>query len=258
MHETAIEPLVEAKRWRSRDVKYWAGSWKAVSSMIPRFEIGEFRAETGGPPNPYMSTVVRVPMTLLEQRVPVGVVSSTYALVQHHELAERCFEGIRQAGVSPSDLRCEVGLTDLGEWMHLRIYFPEDREFQPAKGDRMKLRMECYNSVEGSCRVVVLLGWLRLVCTNGLVIRETKTELREIHDDRLDVQRIPKVICAAMRDVQSDMARMTRWTQTAVTPRALVSWVNNQLSDAWGKKAACRVFHICASGHDVEIVDLFA
>ena len=34
--------------------------------------------------------------------------------------------------------------------------------------------------------------------------------------------------------------------------------MNKHLSGAWGKKAACRVFHICASGHDVEIVDPFA
>lgn len=122
----------------------------------------------------------------------------------------------------------------------------------------MKLRLECYNSVDGSCRVVVLLGWLRLVCTNGLVIRETKIELSEIHDERLNLQRIPEIICAGMQEVRKDEARMRQWTQTAVTPTDIVPWANKDLSVAWGKKAACRVFHICNSGHDVEIDDPFA
>ena len=74
-------------------------------------------------PNPYLKTIVRLPRTPFEQPVPVGVVSNTYTLTQHKEVAEKCFEGIRLAGTPTSDLRCEVGLAQLGEWMNLRIYF---------------------------------------------------------------------------------------------------------------------------------------
>jgi hypothetical protein len=35
-------------------------------------------------------------------------------------------------------------------------------------------------------------------------------------------------------------------------------WANGALAKAWGKKAACRTFHICTTGHDVEIIDPFA
>lgn len=258
MSETVIEPLKEAKRWHGRDVKYWAGTWTAVSALIPKFEISDFTAEAGSPANPYMTTVVRLPRTLLEQRVPVGVVSKSYTLAQHQEVAEQCFEGIRQTGVNPANLRCEVGLTDLGEWMNLRIYFPEEQDFVHAKDDRMKLRVECYNSVDGSCRVVVLFGWLRFVCTNGLVILDTRAELREIHDGRLDLHRIPEIIRDGMKEVRNDEARMRRWIQTVVQPKDLVPWANEYVSDAWGKKAACRVFHICRNGYDVEFDDPFA
>jgi hypothetical protein len=34
--------------------------------------------------------------------------------------------------------------------------------------------------------------------------------------------------------------------------------VDKDVAKRWGKKAACRVFHICSSGHDVEIQDPFA
>lgn len=117
-------------------------------------------------------------------------------------------------------------MTELGKWMTLRIYFPDDQDYVHAKDDRMKLRLECYNSVDGSCRVVVLLGWMRLVCTNGLVIRETKTELSDIHDAHLDLQRIPEIVREGMKAVRKDEARMRRWArpQTGVNPGDLVPW----------------------------------
>lgn len=142
--------------------------------------------------------------------------------------------------------------------MHLRIYLPDDRDFIPAKGDHMKLRLECYNSVDGSCRVLVLLGWLRLVCTNGLVIGESKTELNDLHDSHLDLGRIPRIVCEALKKVANDQSRMMRWIKTALSVEDLTPWANKHVSAAWGKKAACRVFHICRSGFDVDIVDPFA
>ena len=146
------------------------------------------------PPNPYMKSVVRVPRTIFEHPLPVGVVSNTYSLVQHADVASQCFEGIRDAGIDPSSLHCELGLTDLGEWMNLRIYFPEQyqKKLQPNVGDAMDLRVECFNSVEGGSRLIVLFGWLRLVCSNGMVIGETMVELRDIHNEHLDLEPIPK------------------------------------------------------------------
>jgi len=258
MNRPVIEPLPESKRWRTRDVKYWGGTWEAVSSLIPRFEIGEFKADQDAPANPYMKTVIRAPRNLVERPIPVGVVSNSYGLAQHHEVAEKCFEGIRQARIEPEGLRCEVGLTELGEWMNLRVYFQDDKDFVRGEGDRMKLRLECFNSVDGSSKLVVLLGWMRLVCTNGLIIRETKAELADIHDAGLDLEKIPKVVSEGLQKVQSDEARMRNWISQQMFIDVLVPWANKDVSDAWGKKAACRVYHICEGGHDVELEDAFA
>lgn len=258
MTHAVVEPLSEQKRWRTRDVKYWGGTWDAVSPLIPRFEIGEFKAEKDAPSNPYMKAVIRVPQTRVERPMPVGVVSNSYGLAQHHDVAARCFEGVRLALMDPKGLRCEVGLTELGEWMNLRVYFPDDKDFVHAKNDRMKLRLECFNSVDGSSRLIVLLGWMRLVCTNGMVIRETKTELTDIHDSKIDLDLIPKVVAEGVKKVKGDSERMRKWVATALRHEVLVPWANKDVSDAWGKKAACRVFHICKLGHDVELDDAFA
>jgi hypothetical protein len=240
------------------DVSFQAGRWEQLHGLIPQFKTDDFRAAPEAPANPHMRTVVRLPRTPLEQLMPVGIVSNTYTLAQHNEVAQKCFDGIRQAGIDPVGLRCELGLTELGEWMNLRIYFPEDYSHIPKDGKKLALRLECFNSVDGSSRLVILLGWLRLVCTNGMVIGETKMELRDIHNKHMNLERIPHIVCKGLQMVRVDLSRLGRWEDTDINDDQLKLWANNHVTSVWGKKAACRVFHICTSGHDVEITDLFA
>jgi hypothetical protein len=167
-------------------------------------------------------------------------------------------KAIQQAGVDPNELRCEVGLSDLAEWMNLRIYFPDAWAFDPGTGDKLALRLECFNAVEGSARLVILFGWLRFVCSNGMVIGDTRAEIRDIHNQRLDLDRIPEAIATALRQVKVDIARMDRWRSSGVPEGALRPWVNGPLSERWGKKAAARVYHICTRGQDVGFADPFA
>ena len=106
--------------------------------LLPKFELADFTAGLSVLSNPYLRSVVRIPRTATEQAIAVGVVSNTYTLVQHEEVAEKCFDGLRRAGVDVSTLRCELGLTPLGEWMNLRVYFPDTyRPGREAKTKRM-------------------------------------------------------------------------------------------------------------------------
>jgi hypothetical protein len=250
--------LDETARWRARDVKYLRGTWGQLLSHVPRFRTASFRASDETPPNPYLMAVIREPTSLLEQPVPVGIVSNTYTLAQHTNVAKMCLEGIRHAGIEGEGLTCELGLTELGEWMNLRIYFPDNFNFIPGDRESLGLRVECFNSVDGSSRLVILLGWLRFVCSNGLVIGETKVELRDIHNQRMDLDRIPDIIRAGLEQVEQDRLRLEGWEQQPVDFTNLEAWVDAPLTKAWGKKAACRVFHVCHSGRDVKWTDPFA
>ena len=51
---------------------------------------------------------------------------------------------------------------------------------------------------------------------------------------------------------------LRRWEQAHVASERLTPWVNNDVTKKWGKKAACRVYHICTSGHDIKLADPFA
>jgi len=252
-----IEVLEEVGRWRARDVSYLAGTWQQLKARIPRFELRDFSAAQGEPANPHLKTVVRLPLTATERPMPVATVSHHYTLASHATIIEDCLAALRCRGISSHILKCELGLTALGEWMNFRAYFPDEYSFTPADGKKLALRLECFNSVDGSSRLVVLFGWLRFICSNGMIIGESMSVLRNIHDDSLDLTSIPKLIASGLKKVEQDRRRIQLWDHTPVTTEQVANWADGPLADRWGKKAACRAFHICLGGTDVELADPF-
>ena len=250
-----IQP--ETLRWRSREVQYYAGSWDDVLSVLPRFETVPFDAGPGEPPNPFLLTVLRKPLSTVERPMPVGVVSHRYSLIQHRDVATRCRDGLVDAGVDPEDLRYEVGVSQLGEWMNFRIYFPDEYSLHDSHGEKVDLRLECFNAVDASSRLIVLFGWYRFVCANGMVIGESKIEIRERHGQPLKIDTIRQRIASCLHVAQADRHRLERWERTPIDVEGLPRWVDGPVTERWGKRAAARVFHICRAGHDVEI-DSFA
>jgi len=255
--EEIVDLTDETVCWRAREASFMGGKWGVLSKRIPRFIISDFKATDTGPVNPHIRTVVRQPLTVTEHPIPVGVVSNTYCLAQHADVVEMCLKGIQAQGLDPQELRCEVGLTPLGEWMNFRAYFPECYDFNPEDNNKVSLRLECFNSVDGSSRLVIVLGWIRFICSNGLIIGETRAELRDIHNQHLNLGKIPKIIQNGVELVKNDLARLRGWEKTGIEWDQFEKWVDGHLTEQWGKKAACRTLHICREGSDVQITDPF-
>ena len=121
-----------------------------------------FAAGRDEPANPFLQTVMRRPLSAAERPIPVGVVSHTYSLAFHRDVAALCRKGIVgrgidlfESGIDAGELRYEVGLSELVEWMIFRIYLPDQYSFTDADGQTLDLRLECFNSVDGSSRVVI-------------------------------------------------------------------------------------------------------
>lgn len=244
--------------WRGREVSYQEAGWTELRALLPAFSLAPFSCGEDSPENPWLQTVVRSARADGIQAVPVATVSKSYSLVQHRTVAEMCRGALAAAGVDPAGMRYEVGLTELGEWMHLRIYFPKEYDFTDLHGERLSLRLECTNSVDGTARLVILMGWLRQVCSNGLVIDETRTEVKERHAAGLNLGGVDARVKAIVEAVEDDRVRMEGWQRAQVELLSIVEWVDGPLSEAWGRKAAARVLHACADGRDVRFEDPFA
>lgn len=252
-----IVVLKETSRWNAREVQYIGGTWEKLRNFVPEFEFGAFSVGADEPESPYYQTVVRKPLGPTERPMPVGIVSRTYSLVQHRLIGDRCMAALSSAGIDTSKLRCEVGLSSLGEWMNVRIYFPDAYSFAPNDGQKINLRLEAVNSVDGSSRLTIFLGWYRFVCSNGLVLGKWLLNMSDLHNCSLDLPKMIKRIEAGVRSAQKETKTFEAMESKHVSPAILRSWIENTLAKKWGKKAACRAFHICTSGYDVEILPFF-
>jgi len=150
-----------------------------------------------------------------EDELPIGVVSRQYCLVQHTTVLARAAGALESAGISPSQVKCDLSLTTHGERMALRIRLPSPYDFDPGDGHPMALRLECFNSVEGSCRFMAVLSWFRLVCRNGLVIGISRTVVRR-HDRHLEVEEIGQILTEGLRSAEAERAVYASWMRRQV------------------------------------------
>ena len=256
--------------WRSRTVHYWDGDWDTVKSLIPVFDLRPFTALPGvadkATPfepgleevaNPFLQVVVRRPGHGSDTPMPVGVVSRTYTLVQHLTIAALCRDVLLKAGIGPTGLKYELALSELSEWMNLRIQFPESYKFVDQHGEESHLRLECFNSVDGSSPLEIFFRWYRFVCQNGQVT-EDKIQIRRRHGQSLRLYPIRSALQEALDSVKSDRERMRNWEQEKIQIGDMATWTQEHVAAKWNKKAAARVFYICTKGRDVEIAHPFS
>lgn len=250
--------LGETGNFRKRKISFLGGTFDEIYPHIPKFEFGALTLGNDEPVNPYLRTIIRKPRTRLERAMPVATVSNTYTLLQHRKVAVIVAKALRDMGLPYRELNCELGLTDFGELMVFRMYLPDDVSFVGADKHRMGLRVECFNSVDTSYRLVVLFGWLRFVCMNGLVIGDTLTEVRQLHSGSMNLNKISEGLKNGLALVEQDRKRLENWEKKKLDASSVRFWVDHDVKDCWGAKAAARVFHIAQSGCDVELPNPFS
>lgn len=273
--EVTIETTEE--KWHASPVTSYKGTIENVRKYIPTFERRSFGPNLGAPlyrgeptlfespevpagVNPWYDTIVRVPLEsegTSGAEIPVGIVSPQYTLLQHHTVIDEVLTAIGELGIDPSQVTANMDLTHFGERMRLGLILPEEFCLTIEGKDKMALRLECFNSVEGSTRFMAVIGWLRFVCSNGLIIGETKTDYRRRHNQAMDIAEIVQVLRDGITSIAREERIYKKWMQHKVTDEHLETWVNRTLSKSWGVKAAARTWHITRNGYDVSLADPF-
>ena len=265
--DTAVFPGVEkitdphgpAKR-SSRAVFHYSGDIESLLRFLPEFELAPFRSDAAMAPHPDLLLVLRKPPAGHAELWPamaVGAVSDSYTLVQHRHAIRLCLRAFERAGLDVGELRGELALARLGEWMDFRLSLPAAYGFRDTYGHGLDFRCEVSNSVDGSSPLKVRFGWFRKICSNGMVIRKERRErmihrtgTRKTEQERLDAleHRIGQAFSAAARDRET----LESWQRSPVGPAALREWADDPLMRMWGPTRAGRVFSICDSGRDME------
>jgi hypothetical protein len=245
-------------KWLNSPVMDYEGTLDEIRQFIPTFERRAFALTQSDNErsrlNERLDTIVRLPFQDDRSSVPVGVVSKDYTFIQHTAVLDMAQQALRSVKIDPATVWAELALTEYGERMSLSLYLPEAYQYQPEDGHPMDLRLECTNSVDGSTRFRVLMGWFRLVCSNGLIIGVTRADLRRRHVGAFHIGMINSVLLSGLKDAEEDKRNLRKWFSKKVTLPALSAWIERDLRKLWGFKAATRAFHIARTGSDAEVL----
>jgi hypothetical protein len=207
--------------------------------------------------NGFLDMVYRVATRQGEKAIPVGVVSKNYKLVDHHQVLRIVQQALTGNDLNLESLHVRAQWTTHGERAHFSILFPQEERFTvdvAGREDQMRFRIEVFNSVEGSCRLMAVAGWLRFVCSNGLIIGTALVQLQKQHRQQLEVEELGRLVRDAVESAYIDKARFARWRSIRVDASILVPWVDEEVFACWGVKAAVRVLGVASQGCDVEPV----
>jgi hypothetical protein len=256
-HQQESNPDTRPK-WLNSPVTFHKGMLTEVRRYIPEFERRSFGLTQPGNDrsrlNERLDTIVRLPFEDDANFIPVGVVSKDYALVPHTEVLDVATRVLETAKIPPGEVKAELKLTAYGERMALSLYLPDKYCFDPGDQHPIALRLECLNSVDGSTRFRALLGWFRFVCSNGLIIGVTHSDMRRRHVGDICLDDVGAVFTSGLKASETEKKNFEGWRKKGVTLNQLAPWVEKEVRKAWGFKAAARTFHIASCGSDVEIV----
>jgi len=236
------------------------GTLNEVLKSVPHFGRQPFSmASVNGDEigvNPFLDMVYRVASKQGQDSIPVGVVSKNYRLVDHHHALRTVQDVLAENQIDLSEVWVRGEWTIHGERARFSLILPaEDRfKMQLGSGDDMRFRIEIFNSVEGSCRLMAVAGWLRFVCANGLILGTALMQLRQQHTQQLQIEELGRLLREAIQSVGKDKKTLEQWLSDSIDNTVVLQWVDEDVRKLWGAKAAVRVFGLVVNGCDVEPV----
>jgi len=243
-----------APRWGGASVMVRQGTLDELTQALPGFVRRPFALGEGAErAHPRYDVIVREARPDGSGRVPVGVVSKRYRLVQHRDLIRALRGALAVNGIGPAEAEGELRLSEFGARMALALVLPDRYGFDPGDGHRLGLRLLVVNSVDGSCGLRFLLGWYRFVCSNGLVVGTTRLKCHYAHRQQLATADVGGLLGRGIELAREEQASLRGWLATPVSRDALAQWVDGPVRRSWGVKAAARAWHICATGYDAEL-----
>lgn len=228
----------DVPKWFNSPVHFYEGTLQSITEFLPEFERRPFALTQPGNErfrlNERLDTIVRRPFREDQTYIPVGVVSKSYTLALHQSVVAVAERSLGAAEVPPEEVNAELCITEYGERMALSLYLPKRFSFDPGDGHPMTMRLECFNSVDGSTRFRALMGWYRFVCCNGMIIGVTQTEVRRRHTGDMGLDDVRAVLGYGLQEADTEKRNFEQWRQRKVTPENLILWINKELKNSWG------------------------
>ena len=199
--------------------------------------------------------IVRTPTKESPEPAILAVVSPRYGLVQHREVLRGALNWIKsECGVTPTQVG--LGLSAAGGHAVFRFDLGEVRQIRPD-GLPVNLQLIVRNTVDRTSSVRAHLGWLRLICSNGMVVGVIAGRTRKTHRDNVALGKIFTSLSGTLTEMEQDQKTLEAWAGRNVTLDEVRILSNGILARRWDRVSAARVWHICESGRDARFVPPF-
>lgn len=153
--------------------------------------------------------------------ITLGVCTEQYGVVKNADLIEMVESNLATHG-KLSNYNSKKFVVRDGSRFYASYDFPDFKtELKPmgkrAKGDILGLRLVVNNSYDRSCRVSLSLGFLRLVCTNGMTSLSKEFSMTKRHTLAVNLDFVADALARATDSVESQAQVFNKLAQRALT-----------------------------------------
>lgn len=153
--------------------------------------------------------------------ITLGVCTEQYGVVKNADLIEMVESNLASHD-KLSNYNSRKFVVRDGARFYASYDFPDFKtELKPmgkrAKGDILGLRLTVNNSYDRSCRVSLSLGFLRLVCTNGMTSLSKEFSMTKRHTLAVNLDFVGDALAHACDSVESSAQIFNKLAQRALT-----------------------------------------
>ena len=153
--------------------------------------------------------------------ITLGVCTEQYGVVKNADLIEMVESNLATHDKLSNYNSKKLVVRD-GARFYASYDFPDFKtELKPmgkrAKGDILGLRLVVNNSYDRSCRVSLSLGFLRLVCTNGMTSLSKEFSMTKRHTLAVNLDFVGDALARACDSVESSAQIFNKLAQRAIT-----------------------------------------
>jgi hypothetical protein len=241
--------------WASIPFETIEGDSDAIRSRLPAFKRWD-TASLGLCANPHYDLIARVPKPPFNKPVPVSLISKTYRLIQHEDVLNAAIAHLKILVQDQPVALVSTDLTEAGERVMFRFDLGPAFSICPD-GELVSLHLLVWNSVDGSTAIRAQLGWFRAVCANGLIVGVSLGRTRVPHNPEADLSAVFRPLSQGLILAKREAHTLCNWVTMKISTNALGSWVDKIVAKDWGVLAAARIWEICQSGYDCELIPPF-
>ena len=250
--ETKAQPFLKEpmESIHSTQGSFNEGSFDEIRNKLCTFSRKPFKTEIGE--NKDLDVIINT-----SNGVPVGVVSKSYSLIEHHDLLNAIESSFKNLGFDIDKAELKLSTTKYNERIWLRIKFADDYTFDPGDGHLLTPKLHVLNSVNGITPVELRLGWYRLICKNGLLCLDNEQTYKRRHTPSLEFKSIENHLRDNIDIFVKEREIYKKWKETRISfdtdSKILRHWIDTSVFKAWKGIVSQRVYSILTTARDGKI-----